>query len=143
MTEILEISKVDIATSQLDTSIQLYIDKTDLVSAVTLAGAAEEILGNLIRAQGKTTALEEVLNRLCEMHKSAFEEEPDRKLYADLRNGIRNEFKHLCSGKSLEINLDGEASQLINRAIDNYRKLFPGFYPRFKEFEQEWLRRHR
>jgi hypothetical protein len=142
MTEILEISKVDIATSQLGTAIQLYIDETDLVSSVTLAGAAEEILGKLISAHGTTTAFEEALNRLCEMHKLAFEEEPDRKVYADLRNGTRNEFKHLCSGKSLKINLDGEASQLINRAINNYRKLFPGFYPRFKEFEQEWLRRH-
>lgn len=142
MTEILEISKVDIATSQLNTAIQLYIEKTDIISAVTLAGAAEEILGKLITTQGKTSAFEETLNRLCEMHKSAFEEKPDRKIYADLRNGTRNEFKHLCSGKSLEINLDREASQLINRAINNYQKLFPGFYPRFKEFEQEWLSRH-
>lgn len=142
MTEIVNISKVDIATSQLDTAIRLYIEKTDLISALTLAGAAEEIFGKLLSVRGQQNAFEEVLNRLCEVHKAAFEEELDRRVYADLRNGIRNEFKHHCSGNSLEINLDGEASQLIKRAIDNYRKLFPGFYPRFKEFEQEWLKRH-
>jgi hypothetical protein len=142
MRDIREISKVDIASAQLDTAIQLYLDGTDLVSAVTLAGAAEEILGKLVSRQGKTNAFEETMDTLCEMHEAAFEEEADRKVYADLRNGIRNEFKHICSGDALEVNLDDEASQMINRAIDNYQTLFPGFYPRFKEFENEWLKRH-
>lgn len=31
---------------------------------------------------------------------------------------------------------------MISRAIDNYKLLFPGFYPRIKEFEEQWLKRH-
>ena len=123
-------------------AIQLYIGQTNLVRAVTLAGAAEEILGKLVRQEGKKTAFEDVLNRLCEMHKLAFNEHPDRKAYADLRNGTRNEFKHLCSGAALSVNLDREASQLIHRAIENYQKLSPSFYLKFKQFEQAWLQRH-
>jgi len=142
MTNIREISKVDIASAQLDTAIQFYLDKSDLVSAVTLAGAAEEILGKLVSQKGKINAFEEVLNNLCEMHEAAFNEEPNRKKYAKLQNGVRNEFKHICSGEALEVNLDNETSEMIERAIINYRKLFPGFYPRFKEFERANLKRH-
>ncbi|WP_427501523.1 hypothetical protein ACQE3E_08765 [Methylomonas sp. MED-D] len=141
MTEVINISKVDIASAQLDRAIQLYVDKTDLISAVTLAGAAEEILGKLVRDTGMKNAFDEVLDTLCAMHAAAFQEEPNRKVYAELRNGIRNEFKHLCAGKTLDINLDSEAAKLINRAIANYRKLFPGIYPRFREFEREWIER--
>ncbi|MBI3571524.1 MAG: hypothetical protein HY082_10570 [Gammaproteobacteria bacterium] len=142
MAEVLNISKVDIASAQLERAIQLYVDKTDLVSAVTLAGAAEEILGKLVSDTGEKNAFEEVLDTLCAMHAKAFQEEPNRKAYAELRNGIRNEFKHLCAGESLEVNLDLEAAKLIKRAIANYCKLFPGHYSRFREFEGEWVERH-
>ena len=142
MANIREMSKVDIAAAQLDTAIQLYLDKSDLVSAVTLAGAAEEILGKLVSQKGKINAFEEVLDILCEMHEAAFNADPNRKEYAKLQNGVRNEFKHICSGETLEVNLDNETSEMIERAIKNYRKLFPGFYSRFKEFERENLKRH-
>ena len=112
-----------------------------MISAITLAGAAEEILGNIVRQAGKSNALDDTLDILCYIHKAVFEEDPNRKEYVDLRNGIRNEFKHLCSGKSLEVNLDKEAGELIDRAIKNYQALFPGIYPRFNEFEKEWLKR--
>lgn len=83
------------------------------------------------------------MDTLCEMHKAAFEEDADRKVYAELRNGIRNDFRHICTGKTLEVNLDDEASEMISRAIDSYKLLFPGFYPRFKEFGEQWLKRHK
>jgi hypothetical protein len=146
MVENIEISKIHIATSQLNTSIQLYIDNKDLISALTLAGAAEEILGNLLKNGSKANALEAMTNRLCEMHKLAFGEDPNKKSYIDLKNKTKNEFKHLRSGNALTINLDRETSQLINRAIDNYKKLFtnlsPELYTKFKEFEVEWLKRN-
>lgn len=142
MTDIVDISKVDIASAQLDTAIQFYLDKSDLISAVTLAGAAEEILGNLVTQKGKTNALENIVDILCYIHKEIYEKEPNRKEYVNLRNGIRNEFKHFCSGESLDVNLDNEAGKMIDRAIENYQKLHPGIYPRFNEFKKEWLKRN-
>ncbi len=141
MTDIIEVSKVDIATAQLDTAIRFYLDKSNMISAITLAGAAEEILGKLVKQQDKSNALEDIIEILCYIHKEVFENEPNPKKYAMARNGIRNEFKHLCSGKSLEVNLDIEAGKLIDRAINNYQKLFPGVYQRFNEFNREWLKR--
>src|SRR4030042_1562910 len=141
MTDFIEISKVDIATAQLDTAIQFYLDNSNLISAITLAGAAEEILGCLVKQQDKSNALNDEIDILCYIHKEVHGNDPNRKEYANIRNGIRNEFKHLCSGKSLEVNLDKEASKLIDRAIKNYQALFPGIYPIFNEFEKEWLKR--
>jgi hypothetical protein len=142
MTDLIEISKVDIATEQLYTAIQFYLDKSNLISAITLAGAAEEILGNLVKQQGKSNAFEFILDILCYIHKAISKGEANRKEYANARNRIKNEFKHLCSGGSLEVNLDKEAGELIDRAIKNYQRLFPGVYPRFNEFNREWLKRH-
>ena len=135
------ISKVDIARAQLDTAIQFYLDKSNLISAITLAGAAEEILGNLVKQQDKSNALEDEIDVICYIHKEIHGNDPNRKEYVDVRNGIRNEFKHLCSGKPLDVNLDFEAGKLIDRAINNYQKLFPGINQRFNEFNREWLKR--
>lgn len=84
MRDILEMSRVDIASAQLDTAIQLYLENTDLVSAATLAEAAEEILGKLVSRESKTNAFEETMDTLGEMHKAAFEEGAFRKVYVEL-----------------------------------------------------------
>lgn len=141
MTAYLEVSKVDVATAQLDRAIQLYLENDDLISSITLSGAAEEILGKLVSQGGQRNAFDETIDRLCEMHVVAYQEEPDRTKYTFLSNEVRNEFKHLCTGTTLEVNLDAESGALIGRAIENYKKLFPGSYPRFREFEQEWINR--
>ena len=43
------LSKLDIALAQVERAIFLALDESDFISAVTLAGAAEEILGSLLR----------------------------------------------------------------------------------------------
>ncbi len=46
------LTKWDIALSQLNQAINFYLEDRDLVSATTLAGAAEEILGQLCEGRG-------------------------------------------------------------------------------------------
>ena len=50
------ISKIDIALIQLRTAVQLY-NKRDYVSSLTLAGASEEILGQIAKNKSGTNAL--------------------------------------------------------------------------------------
>ena len=45
-----EISKIDAAVDQLDWAIRLFLDHHAYVPAITLAGAAEEILGKTVGA---------------------------------------------------------------------------------------------
>ena len=42
------LSNLDVAERQLERAIALFLDEEDYVSALTLAGAAEEILGKLL-----------------------------------------------------------------------------------------------
>jgi hypothetical protein len=59
-------------------------------------------------------------------------------------NNPRNELKHRMSGNPLELNLEEEAVNLIQRAIDNFQRLRPGPNAMFQRFEDEaaaWYRR--
>jgi len=53
--------KRDAAIQQLETAIRLYHESNDPFSVITLAGAPEEILGQLVKTSGNTNSLE-VLN---------------------------------------------------------------------------------
>ena len=44
----MELSKIDVAVEQLDWAIRLFLDHQAYLPAITLAGAAEEILGQAV-----------------------------------------------------------------------------------------------
>ena len=133
--------KFDIAKEQLLESIRLYIEGRSIISALTLAGAAEEILGKLVKNQGGNNALKLKVIDLCELHELCFGEKPDSKKYLTLRNAARNEAKHLCTGAKIEFDIDEEASSLIYRAIQNYKILRPEYIQLFKDFEENQIER--
>ena len=54
------LSNLDIAERQLERAIVLFLDDKDYVSALTLAGAAEEILGKLLNKAGKEHWLDSI-----------------------------------------------------------------------------------
>jgi hypothetical protein len=137
---VVRLSKPQIATAQLDTAIALYLKGDDLVSAITLAGAAEEILGKLALNAGAKSAFDETLDRLCGMYEAAFNEKSDRKAFVELRNRARNEFKHIGLQSDVSVDLEREAVNMLRRAIDNYRKHDSAFRDIFRQFEQELLK---
>ncbi len=55
MAESFEISKVDAARRQLDTSLKLYFQNQDAISIHTLASAAQNILQDLSKRKGVPT----------------------------------------------------------------------------------------
>ena len=138
-----KLAKLEIAERQLFHSIELYIAGDHLISAITLAGAAEEILGKLVARKGKQTALEEKVETLCKMFEVVFKEPGNRKAFIELRNKARNELKHIGNGEFAEMSLEDEVVKLLNRAIKNYKRLKPGHHPIFRDFEKERLRRHK
>ncbi len=60
MNALIKIKKIDIALVQLETAIDLFLYKCNYICAATLAGAAEEILGAIVRRSGKPNALDEL-----------------------------------------------------------------------------------
>jgi hypothetical protein len=123
------LTNLEIAQRQLERSIDLFMDAKDFVSALTLAGAAEEILGKLLNKTGKTHWLDEVLDGALEALGFVKEEteSPDakkaRKEVADVANFYKNRLKHLSNEEHLSFPVDVKAAEMIARAISNYREL--------------------
>lgn len=112
------ITKVEIALKQLETAIDLFLQKQDYICAITLVGAAEEILGKLATRTGKISAhktLSDSLLKKCNL--SITEKELNDKYL----NFARNTLKHLnCNiGYKIELEADTEAISMILRTINN------------------------
>ncbi|MDD8027441.1 MAG: hypothetical protein PHI34_13120 [Acidobacteriota bacterium] len=103
------------------------------MSALTLAGAAEEILGNMLRVKGQKSAYDCVVERNEKIWAFAVtiakEKEyplrvPDLKEIKQRANRPRNALKHLCDGKPVNAYYRWNAEEMIVRAISNYNRLW-------------------
>lgn len=118
--------KNDVALIQLERAIRLYLEG-DFISALTLAGAAEEILGKQIKSrlnafEEQVTIIDSILTKWGVI--------TDKK---DIRNHLnypRNSLKHLKVGEREDFNYSftEAALELIERAISNYIKV-TSYYP--------------
>lgn len=99
------ISKIDIAIIQLRTAIQLY-NKENYISAITLAGASEEVLGQIAKDKSGTNALLDDKVWMDQVSNHFKKPRPAFKKVAHLRNKIKNELKHNDKGENKEINHD-------------------------------------
>jgi len=119
-------TKSDIAMNQLRTSIQLY-NKGNFISSITLAGAAEEILGKIAAKKANRNALLDekvIIDQLAEMFNK---QKPALKKVIESRYKTKNELKHNDLGKDSEVkNIDFryQAEELIIGAINNYMIIF-------------------
>jgi len=116
-----KISKEHIALIQLRTALELFNTK-NYIAAITLAGAAEEILGQLSKSLNRSNDME--LTKF--MFRMTFPEYD----YQEERLRIRNELKHHTPGHdSLEYdNFRMTAITHISGAIINY-KFYKGSIP--------------
>ena len=62
------IPKKELAQSQLDVALRLYLQTEEYPSVNTLAGAAEEILGKIAAELGYEPALKKILIELLDAH---------------------------------------------------------------------------
>lgn len=136
------ITNLEIAERQLERAIEIFLDKKDYVSALTLAGAAEEILGKILNQRGDVHWLDKILDgalRALGFRKRTFdspEAKKARKEVAALANYHKNRMKHYNAGGSLTFEPYLEAVEMIERAMSNYSKLTgrqTGAMDRFKE----------
>jgi hypothetical protein len=110
--EIRSYAKQEIAFHQIETALLLFFEAGDLFSVITLAGAAEEILGQLLRRQAEKPGAE-----------GSF-----RSIFKILRPGNREaveleELQRAESEESVHMDPYQEASFLLGRAIDDYQRL--------------------
>ena len=135
----MRLTKLDVAISQLRLAISFFLEERELVSAITLAGAAEEILGKLAVQAGLTPALTRRTEGTRALFKHLWKSDPGIKPFVDLKNKTRNELKHLVSGAPVEVDLLEEAMRMLDRAVENYRLLHARRDPQVAAYERKRL----
>lgn len=110
--------QIALAVEQLDVAVDLFLSCRSDVAALTLAGAAEEILGVALNKRGLGNALQ--MDHAFEAVWSPFGKAPDGwKSYRDAENYARNAAKHLKEDMQLTADLRRAAQAMIVRASLN------------------------
>ena len=111
--------KRDIAKRQLETALELHFAGGDTFSVITLAGAAEEVFGDLLRRADKAAMVDHLLDLDREVTGGR---SPDI-VYEEV-NGIRNSLKHAKRPEEDDVEVEAEhAVSMLMRAIANYAAL--------------------
>ena len=108
------VSKIDAAVHQLDWAIKLFLDSEAYIPAITLAGAAEEIIGQTLQDQSVFAQLKVKFSANLGL--------PEKVISQVYLNKTKNWLKHwqdLRDEESIEIDLEAEAVQYLVRAITN------------------------
>ena len=113
--------KKDIALEQLRSAAKHY-KKKEYISAIILAGAAEEILGQIARKRNNTNEFEKETEYLKSIYKYYNKPLPEDNVIKGRINKVKNEIKHNDSGENLWVNSDfeNEAVLLFVKAVKNF-----------------------
>ena len=113
-----QFQRIEIAKAHLHRAIVLFIEEQDFINAITLAGAAEEVLGRFVRGANLTTAMDQIVGNLCRKLGGSLDE---KKIRNDHLNRVKNSLKHFEKGDDelIEIEAEEEAISMIVRAMSN------------------------
>lgn len=119
-------AKKEIACQQIETALRLFFEKGDLFSVITLAGAAEEILGHLLQNAGKRRGLFVCFRAVMELLRPASQ-------------NLAEKARQLGEGSEAFVHLDPrqEAVFLLGRAIDDYQALSGALSDAMLRFNRE------
>jgi hypothetical protein len=128
--------RLSLAQEQLETALHLLLDLKSYSSAITLAGAAEEIFGKAITATGGKPALEYSYDSISEFHPAVHKSPLDKRQYIAEENTARNALKHLQAkdGPTVTLDLEVAACWMLVRALKNGQALGLEF-DRYQEFD--------
>lgn len=113
--------KKDIALQQLLDSANLY-QKGRYCSALTLAGAAEEILGKIAKKRTGKNQLDDEVEYLKSIYQYFKKPTPSNSELIKRINETKNELKHNDAGENLWVDSDfeNECVRLFVKAVKNY-----------------------
>ncbi|OWL83345.1 hypothetical protein [Halopseudomonas aestusnigri] len=119
----MKLNKMNVARRQLEVAIELFLADGDLISIITLAGAAEEIFGKISIKADK----ENSLSLMVRTHKTLGSTATEKELIKHA-NLVRNSLKHANDEGDEEIEFDErqEAISMLSRALTNYFRVSIG-----------------
>jgi hypothetical protein len=120
--EMLTLTRLQVAEHQLEKALLLFLDENDYVSAITIAGASEEILGKLLEKEGKDHAMGRFINFCIAEGKTVSNVNWSSRDFAGMANFYRNSLKHYTDDEVITIPPEA-AIEILDRAINNYWSL--------------------
>jgi hypothetical protein len=111
-------SRQALAEHQLDRAIRLLLEERDAVCSLTLAGAAEEILGKIVEEGGGRSSLGSFIDVCLMMGRLSHGEDWKPGTFADMANHTRNALKHHGDGTEVAVTED-MACEMLDRAVEN------------------------
>lgn len=129
--------QVALAAEQLDVALSLFLNEQSLVSALTLAGAAEEILGKAVSLAGEQNSLDWKYAAVERTHTLLHRRPLSRPDFIQGDNRARNASKHIEAENQqfTTADLEDDAIWMIVRACDNSDRLFLPRSARRLEFD--------
>lgn len=115
------LSKLEAAEHQLERALQLFLEEADYVSAITLAGASEELLGKLLEQQGKEPVIKNFA-AACVAAGHHVKENWREKIFISMANSFRDGLKHITDGQPISVSSEA-AADILDRAVENYFSL--------------------
>lgn len=122
-------TKLELAEIQLNRAIKLLVHDGDVVSSITLSGAADDIIWKSLQKTGVNSQLTEVEEQVaawCKSNETPFNKTTFRKEM----HIFRTELKHLetdFSSEKIPVPIE-VAIETIDRCCENFRRLM-GRYP--------------
>lgn len=117
--------KLDVGREQLEVALRLFFEGTDYFAVITLAGAADELLGAHVKAKGEATSLEELVRGAVRISSVLSGSPANPKDIFKIANYPRNASKHMDdkADSKIRVHLKRDATDLLGRAVDNYYRL--------------------
>ena len=136
-----ELSKLDIAKLQIERALVLMLDEKDYVSAITLAGASEEITGTLLRKRERLSAYDQMKTGFERIFHFLHGHAPLDGSFNELANGVRNGLKHYQDGDALRFDPEDAAADILDRAVSNLWALTSEESRNMERFKQYHMNR--
>jgi hypothetical protein len=117
--------KLDLAVDQLNIALELFLSGRSYVAALTLAGAAEEILGQALSQRDQQNALQMKFDTTSVVYEELHRKPLAWKHFADGENYAKNGAKHMrsLSESTISVDLYEAALWMLVRACSNYGAL--------------------
>jgi hypothetical protein len=128
-------TKLDIAECQLNQALKLFISQKDYISAITLAGAIEEILGKLLNSRKVENSLQNWVKTYAGFAKIFAIKDLDKKTIISDANYYRDGLKHITDGNPIGVTKEA-AIEIIERAIQNFVQLTGNYNSQMIEFHR-------
>lgn len=133
-----KIDKVHASRVMLDRALALLLDEGDYISAIVLAGSAEDVLHDLLERFGAKGARSEFVEPVQRLYRQMHPDDPpltDGNVHSIIRLTF-NWLRHASSNKEppeIEIDLRADATMAAMRAVDNFWNMTRTEHPRKQE----------